>query len=340
MQDHVVLKRERHFGAVLQQENGIKNAVHRREKMALYVNTNVTSLRGQTSLTNATNKLDTTYQRLSTGLRINSAKDDAAGLQISDRLTAQINGLDQGNRNANDAIALAQVMDGALDESTSMLQRIRTLAIQAANGTNTTIDRASIQNEVKNLSAEITRIACKTTYAGKQVLAGASKGMILSTGKVRFQVGAYAYDTLNVSLSTGMTLSGIYALATAGAKPEDKGFSAKGDSGLITAKGGFYFDVSSFDSAQDVIKACDAVLNVVDTKRAELGAIQNRMESTIRNQSNTSANVSDARSRIRDTDYAAEASNMTAQSIIQQAASSILTQANQKPQIAMSLLQG
>ncbi len=308
--------------------------------MALYVNTNVTSLRGQTSLTNATNKLDTTYQRLSTGLRINSAKDDAAGLQISDRLTAQINGLDQGNRNANDAIALAQVMDGALDESTSMLQRIRTLAIQAANGTNTSVDRTSIQQEVSQLSSEITRIACKTTYAGKQVLAGAKKGMLLSTGKVRFQVGAYAYDTLEVSLSTGMTLSGIYALATAGAKPEDKGFSAKGDSGLITAKGGFYFDVSTFDSAQDVIKACDAVLNVVDTKRAELGAIQNRMESTIRNQSNTSANVSDARSRIRDTDYAAEASNMTAQSIIQQAASSILTQANQKPQIAMSLLQG
>ncbi len=307
--------------------------------MALYVNTNVTSLRGQTSLTNATNKLETTYQRLSTGLRINSAKDDAAGLQISDRLTAQINGLDQGNRNANDAIALAQVMDGALDESTSMLQRIRTLAIQAANGTNTSVDRTSIQQEVSQLSSEITRIACKTTYAGKQVLAGAKKGMLLSTGKVRFQVGAYAYDTLEVSLSTGMTLSGIYALATAGAKPEDKGFSAKGDSGLITAKGGFYFDVSTFDSAQDVIKACDAVLNVVDTKRAELGAIQNRMESTIRNQSNTSANVSDARSRIRDTDYAAEASNMTAQSIIQQAASSILTQANQKPQIAMSLLQ-
>ncbi len=307
--------------------------------MALYVNTNVTSLRGQTSLTNATNKLETTYQRLSTGLRINSAKDDAAGLQISDRLTAQINGLDQGNRNANDAIALAQVMDGALDESTSMLQRIRTLAIQAANGTNTSVDRTSIQQEVSQLSSEITRIACKTTYAGKQVLAGAKKGMILSTGKVRFQVGAYAYDTLEVSLSTGMTLSGIYALATAGGKPQDKGFSAKGDSGLITAKGGFYFDVSTFDSAQDVIKACDAVLNVVDTKRAELGAIQNRMESTIRNQSNTSANVSDARSRIRDTDYAAEASNMTAQSIIQQAASSILTQANQKPQIAMSLLQ-
>ena len=160
--------------------------------MALYVNTNVTSLRAQSALTNDTNKLDTTYQRLSTGLRINSAKDDAAGLQICDRLTAQINGLDQGNRNANDGIALAQVMDGALDETTSMLQRIRTLAIQSANGTNTSIDRASIQREVKQLSEEITRIACKTTYAGQNILAGAGKGMLDSAGIVRFQVGAYA----------------------------------------------------------------------------------------------------------------------------------------------------
>lgn len=312
--------------------------------MALYVNTNVTSLRAQSALTNDTNKLDTTYQRLSTGLRINSAKDDAAGLQICDRLTAQINGLDQGNRNANDGIALAQVMDGALDETTSMLQRIRTLAIQSANGTNTSIDRASIQREVKHLSQEITRIACKTTYAGQNILAGAGKGMLDSAGIVRFQVGAYAYDSLEVSLSTGMTLSGIYAMALAegfkdGTFKNNAGFT-NDKVGLVRTKDGFYFNVSSYSSAQSCIQAVDAMLNMVDTKRADLGAIQNRMESTIRNQSNVSANVSDARSRIRDTDYAAEASNMASQSIIQQAASSILTQANQKPSIAMSLLQG
>ena len=312
--------------------------------MALYVNTNVTSLRAQSALTNDTNKLDTTYQRLSTGLRINSAKDDAAGLQICDRLTAQINGLDQGNRNANDGIALAQVMDGALDETTSMLQRIRTLAIQSANGTNTSIDRASIQREVKQLSEEITRIACKTTYAGQNILAGAGKGMLDSAGIVRFQVGAYAYDSLEVSLSTGMTLSGIYAMALAdgfkdGTIKNNMGFT-NDKVGLVRTKDGFYFDVSSYSSAQSCIQAVDAMLNMVDTKRADLGAIQNRMESPIRNQSNVSANVSDARSRIRDTDYDAEASNMASQSIIQQAASSILTQANQKPSIAMSLLQG
>ena len=140
--------------------------------MALYVNTNVTSLNSQRRLTNATNSLDTVYERLSSGLRINSAKDDAAGLQISDRMTAQINGLNQGNRNANDGIALAQTAEGAMEEITTMLQRIRTLANQAATGTNTDADRASIQDEVTQLSAEITRIACRTTYNGQTILAG------------------------------------------------------------------------------------------------------------------------------------------------------------------------
>lgn len=314
--------------------------------MALYVNTNVTSLRNQSALNKATNSLETTYQRLSTGLRINSAKDDAAGLQICDRLTAQINGLTQGNRNANDGIALAQTMEGALDETTSMLQRIRTLAVQSANGTNTSIDRQAIQEEVLQLSKEITRIACKTTYAGQQILAGANKGMLDKTGVVKFQVGAYAYDTLNISLSTGMTLSGIYNLAiqsgkfTKGTITNNMGFTSS-TAGLVQdKKNGFYFDVHSYSSAQQTIQAVDAVINIVDSKRAELGAVENRMESTIRNQENVSANVTDARSRIRDTDYAEEASNMSQQSIVQQAATSILTQANQKPQIAMSLLQG
>ena len=322
--------------------------------MALYVNTNVTSIRSRNALTNDTNKLDTTYQRLSTGLRINSAKDDAAGLQIADRLTAQINGLDQGNRNANDGIALAQIMEGALDESTAMLQRIRVLAIQAANGTNTTIDRQSIQEEVLQLSKEISRIACKTTYAGKQVLAGAGKGIIDSKGQVKFQIGAYAFDTLSVSLSTGMTLSGLAEMAlvnplygnkpvkvpNSAGKSVDFSISTGKGSGLVKDPKGYYFDVTTFSSAERTIVCVDALLNMVDTKRAELGAIENRMEATIRNQQNTSANGSDARSRIRDTDYEDEAANMTSQTIIQQAASSILTQANQKPQIALSLLQG
>lgn len=314
--------------------------------MSLYVQTNVSSLNSQRRLNSATKSLDTTYQRLSSGLRINSAKDDAAGLQISNRLTNQINGLQQGNRNANDGIALCQTMEGALDETTSMLQRIRTLAIQAANGTNTTVDRQAIQQEVAQLSAEITRIACKTTFAGRQCLAGVAGsdhgGVLDSKGKVTFQVGAYAFDTLGVSMSNGFTLSGIYAEKHGTNKITSTDELAEQNAGLYVNKTtkAYEFNCYTQCNAQYTIQAIDEIINVVDSKRAELGAIQNRMESTIRNQENVAENVSDARSRIRDADYAEEASNLSAQNIVQQAATSILTQANQRPSIAMSLLNG
>lgn len=312
--------------------------------MALYVTTNVSSINSQRRLNNATKSLDSTYQHLASGLRINSAKDDAAGLQISNRLTNQINGLNQGNRNANDGIALCQTMEGALDETTSMLQRIRTLAIQAANGTNTTVDRVAIQQEIAQLSAEITRIACKTTFAGRQCLAGvdgADKGGVLdSKGQCTFQVGAYAFDTLSISMSNGFTLSGIYASVST-TKIKDKNATKMQSAGLyLNADGKYEFNCYTQCNAQFTIQAIDSIINVVDSKRAELGAIQNRMESTIRNQSNVAENVSDARSRIRDADYAEEASNLSAQNIVQQAATTILTQANQRPSIAMSLLNG
>ncbi len=313
--------------------------------MSLYVQTNVSSLNSQRRLNTATKSLDTTYQRLSSGLRINSAKDDAAGLQISNRLTNQINGLQQGNRNANDGIALCQTMEGALDETTSMLQRIRTLAIQAANGTNTTVDRQAIQQEVAQLSAEITRIACKTTFAGRQCLAGVAGsdhgGVLDSKGKVTFQVGAYAFDTLGVSMSNGFTLSGIYAEKHGTNKITSANPLDEQKAGLyLNANKAYEFNCYTQCNAQYTIQAIDEIINVVDSKRAELGAIQNRMESTIRNQENVAENVSDARSRIRDADYAEEASNLSAQNIVQQAATSILTQANQRPSIAMSLLNG
>ena len=312
--------------------------------MSLYVQTNVSSLNSQRRLNSATKSLDTTYQRLSSGLRINSAKDDAAGLQISNRLTNQINGLQQGNRNANDGIALCQTMEGALDETTSMLQRIRTLAIQAANGTNTTVDRQAIQQEVAQLSAEITRIACKTTFAGRQCLAGVAGsdhgGVLDSKGKVTFQVGAYAFDTLGVSMSNGFTLSGIYAEKHPQNITSDKQLDEQKAGLYLNANKAYEFNCYTQCNAQYTIQAIDEIINVVDSKRAELGAIQNRMESTIRNQENVAENVSDARSRIRDADYAEEASNLSAQNIVQQAATSILTQANQRPSIAMSLLNG
>lgn len=295
--------------------------------MSIYVNTNVTSLNTTNKLSKATNSLDTTYKRLSSGYRINSAKDDAAGLQISDRLTSQINGLKQGNRNANDGIALAQTAEGALDEVHTMLQRIRTLSVQAANGTNTTADRNSIQGEVSQLCSEINRIACKTTFGKQEILSGAGKGLVDADGKISFQVGANANDTTSVSLSSGFTIEQMKTAAGSKINTVDD-----------ADKRGKTFDVSTASKAQDVLAGIDSFIGFVDKKRGEFGAVQNRLESTISNQSNIAENESDARSRIRDTDYAEEAANLSQQNIIQQAATSMLTQANSRPQIALSLL--
>ena len=295
--------------------------------MSIYVNTNVTSLNTTNKLTKATNSLDTTYKRLSSGYRINSAKDDSAGLQISDRLTSQINGLKQGNRNANDGIALAQTAEGALDEVHTMLQRIRTLSVQSANGTNTTADRASIQGEVSQLCSEINRIACKTTFGKQEILSGKGVGLVGADGKIAFQVGANAKDTTSVDLSSGFSIGQMKDAA-----------KSKITTIVDADKRGQTFDVSTASKAQEVLSDIDSFIGYVDEKRGEFGAVQNRLESTISNQSNIAENESDARSRNRDTDYAEEAANLSQQNIIQQAATSMLTQANSRPQIALSLL--
>ena len=300
--------------------------------MSIYVNTNVSSINTTNKLSKATNSLDTTYKRLSSGLRINSAKDDAAGLQISNRLTSQINGLKQGNRNASDGIALAQTAEGALDEIHNMLQRIRTLSVQSANGTNTTADREAIQAEVNQLSNEITRIACKTTFGGHKILAGkgaTGKNLVdKNTGKVAFQVGSNHKDTISIDLSEGFTVGKMTTTThTEGALRQ-----------VATDENVKAFAVSTAALAQTTLENIDSVIAFVDKKRGQLGAVQNRLESTISNQSNIAENESDARSRIRDTDYAEEAANLSQQNIIQQAASSMLTQANARPQIALSLL--
>ena len=302
--------------------------------MSIYVNTNVSSINTTNKLAKATHSLDTTYKRLSSGYRINSAKDDAAGLQISNRLTSQINGLKQGNRNANDGIALAQTAEGALDEVHTMLQRIRTLSVQSANGTNTTEDRVSIQGEVSQLCAEINRIACKTTFGGAEILSGkdsTGKKLLDADGKVAFQVGANHDDTISIDLASGFTVKQMQVAC--GAKDDT---IQAGDADGV--KHGNSFSVSTAVQAQATLGAIDKFIGYVDKKRGEFGAIQNRLESTISNQSNIAENESDARSRIRDTDYAEEAANLSQQNIIQQAATSMLTQANSRPQIALSLL--
>ena len=309
--------------------------------MALYVNTNVSSINAQRKLANSTLALNTSYQRLSSGLRINSSKDDAAGLQIADRLTSQINGLNQGNRNANDGIALAQTIEGALDETTNMLQRIRTLAVQAANGTNTEKDRKALQEEVDSLCAEITRIGQKTTFAGAHVLmsAGAKNGntpldtLKDATGKYFFQVGANANDMITLAISEGFHMSGIATMA--GIELNNKAIGLSRDGNGVTR-----WLVHQATLAQATLGNIDRMIEIVDSKRAALGAIQNRMESTIRNQSSISENESDARSRIRDTDFASETAALTQNQIIQQASQTILSQANQRPTVALSLLGG
>ncbi len=274
--------------------------------MASYVNTNVSSLNAQRRLTNVTNNLNTTYQRLSSGLRINSAKDDAAGLGISDRLTAHINGFNQGVRNANDGVALIQTAEGALDEVTNMVQRMRTLAVQASNDTLTTADRTAINTEISQLNEEIKRIASQTTYNGKKILRGSSSELG-SSGTLTFHVGSGNGHTIAVALGA--------------------------DIGTIQVSG-----ITDRATAETAITSCDTHLATIDGIRGTLGAAMNRLESASRNGANVAENLSDARSRIRDTDYAEEASNLSSQSIIQQAASSMLTQANARPQIALSLL--
>ena len=322
--------------------------------MALYVNSNVSSLNAQRQLSKSSNALDTSFQRLSSGMRINSAKDDAAGMQISNRLTSQVNGLNQGNRNANDGISLAQTAEGALDEVTSMFQRVRTLAQQATNGSNTDEDRLAIQEEIRSLSAEVNRVAEDTTFGGQNLLDGKYDA--------KFQVGADAVQTIgfsmqnvggtaatnSISTNGGFTMSGIAGVASAvGGKglttlaagvSDISGAAIAGTddfAGKFTETG---ISVSSQGNAQFVLAGMDAMIAVVDKKRAELGAVQNRFQSTIRNQSNISENLSAAKSRIQDTDFAQETANLTKMQILQQASQTILSQANQRPQAALSLL--
>ena len=318
--------------------------------MAVYVNTNYSALQGQRYLGNVQNSLTTTYQRLSSGMRINSAKDDAAGLQIADRLTSQINGLNQGNRNASDGIALAQTAEAGMDEISSMLQKIRTLAVQASNGTNTNSDKQALAKEASSLATEITRIAKQTTFAGKTILngkqdnsidpfvqgagAGGAKGDAMS---ITLQVGSNKGDTIsfalvNLQFSAAAQKAGIAAGEFVDQAAADKAFvkDANGDTMKVNFTGA--------GMAANIIDHMDKMIGYVDGLRADLGAIQNRLESSIRNQSNVAANEADARSRIRDADFAEESANLSQQSIIQQAAASMLMQANTRPQLGLSLL--
>ncbi|OMG64700.1 flagellin [Stutzerimonas balearica] len=381
--------------------------------MALTVNTNVASLNTQRNLSNSANALSTTMQRLSTGSRINSAKDDAAGLQISNRLGSQISGLNVAVKNSNDGISMAQTAEGALQQSTNILQRMRDLSLQAANGSNSESERGALNDEVSQLKKELNRISNTTTFGGRQLLDG-------SFGTTTFQVGSAANETISVKINEMSTSSlktsyasgttaamsaadvtasgatftakindktvtvsvasgGTYAtakdagqaLATAindanigiGAFVKDDGaveFISANASGDITAVSGGVahtsgattisvgeiknktvqaLDIGDVRGAQEAVIVIDEAIKAIDSQRAELGAVQNRFENTIANLQNIGENVSAAKGRIQDTDYAAETAALSKNQILQQAGTAILAQANQLPQAVLSLLQ-
>jgi flagellin len=278
--------------------------------MSIFVNTNVAALNAQRNLFESSSSLNKSYERLASGIRINSAADDAAGLQISERITTQVQGLEQATRNANDAISLTQVAEGALTETTGALQRIRQLAVQAQNGINSDSDRAALQKEVSALKLEISRIATDTTFNGVEVLNGAFSAAFL--------VGSNSGQTVSVNLSAGNI-------------PGNSGFSA-------TGLGINALTVTTAAGASAALDTIDAALSSVLAVRGDLGALENRFQSTIRNLANVGENLQSARSRIQDTDFASETSNLTRNQIIQQASLSILSQANSAPQSALALL--
>ena len=271
--------------------------------MAVVINTNVASLNAQRNLNKSQLGLNRSMQRLSSGLRINSAKDDAAGLAISDRMTAQIRGLNQAARNAQDGISMAQTAEGALQETTNLLQRMRELSVQSANDTNTSADRTSLNAEFSELISEIDRIANNTEF-NSQVLMSATDSYV-------FHVGANASQTITLTIS-------------------DADATALGVNNL---------SITTQTVANTAITTIDTAIGYVDTMRGDLGAKMNRLESTIANLSNVSENLSASRSRILDADIAQETSEMTKNNILQQAGVSVLAQANQSTQLALGLLQ-
>ena len=273
--------------------------------MGLRVNTNSASINAQRNLSSITERLGGNFRRLSTGLRISSASDDAAGLALSARLRSQIRSLDQAKRNANDGISLVQTAEGALNEVSSVLVRLRELAIQSSNGSVSNQDKATLDEEFQSLVDEVNRIGRSTEFNGIKLLDG-------SSSSVSFQVGfgtEAGIDTLEVNLSA--------ALST----------SLSLDS----------LDISS-GSTTTAITNIDAAINSISSLRGSLGAVQNRLGSTINNLAITSENLSAAESRIRDVDVAYETSQLTRNSILQQASISVLSQANALPQAAMRLL--
>ena len=276
--------------------------------MGLRVNTNVASINAQRNLSTVTDRLSTNYRRLSTGLRISTASDDAAGLAISERLRSQVRSLDQAKRNANDGISLVQTGEGALNEVSSILVRLRELSIQSSNGSVSAKDKDTLNEEFKSLVNEVDRIGRSTEFNGIKLLDGSSSA-------VSFQVGfgtTSGIDTLSVSLSAALSTSlSLNSL-----------------------------DIGSSGATTTALTSIDSAINTISSLRGSLGAAQNRLGSTINNLAVQVENLSAAESRIRDVDVAYETAQLTRNNILQSAAISVLSQANSQPQSALQLLRG
>ncbi|MFT4648890.1 MAG: flagellin [Glaciecola sp.] len=276
--------------------------------MGLRVNTNIASLTAQRHMSQVTNRLQGNYSRLASGLRIASAADDAAGLAISEKMRSQIRSFTVASRNAQDGISLSQTAEGALGEVSNILGRMRELAMQSSNGTLSVEDRTTIDSEFQAMTSEIGRIAGQTEFNNINLLDG-------SSATVTMQIGLNAGETIDVNLGD---------------------MSVDNAAGLNIAS----LDVTDTTNATDALARLDTAITFTNTSRGDLGAQQNRMQSTLRSILNARENLSAAESRIRDVDIASESADLTRNSIMQQAASSILQQANTQPQIALSLLQG
>ncbi|MDD7794624.1 flagellin N-terminal helical domain-containing protein [Clostridium sp. 'White wine YQ'] len=272
----------------------------------MIINHNLNAMNAHRQMTNNIGAAGKAMEKLSSGLRINRAGDDAAGLAISEKMRGQIRGLDQGSRNAQDGISLIQTAEGALNETHSILQRMRELAVQAGTDTNTTVDRAALQKEFSQLQTEVTRIANQTEFNTKKLIA--------ASGSFTFQVGANQSQVISITINN-MTASGL-SVATADAQ----------------------IDGSSITNAQAAITTVDSAITLVSTERANLGSVQNRLEHTINNLNTASENLQASESRIRDVDMAKEMMNYSKNNILQQAAQAMLAQANQTPQGVLQLL--
>ena len=270
-----------------------------------YIGTNVAAIRSTNGVNKAAMGLATAMERLSTGKRINSAKDDAAGLAIASRMTSQVRGLSAAMRNSNDGISLAQTAEGAMGEVGNMLQRVRELAVQSSNGTNSASDRTAIQAEVTQMLAQIDDIASKTTFNGTKLTDGSATALNIQTG---------------INSGDKVTLA-IGSMATA-----DLGVAA--------------VDLSTEAGANTALALVDTAINSVNAQRANLGAVQNRLEAGVANLTSTVTNLTEARSRIEDADFSAETTQLAKAQILNQAATAMLAQANQSQQSVLSLVRG